>query len=376
MGVKDRIGEMYGFLKIIKKAIPPQHVKNKDTYWECICLYNNCGNIKIIRNSNLVFGSTTSCGCYHKKIIGYDLIDQIFGYLKVIKQVPIPKNVKKERYWECECLYNNCGNKKILTSSEIMKGQLTCGAHMNQINSIQIIEQSQLGSLRKVWENRYKNIDWEIFKILSQSSCFYCGLPAEKSNRFNVFLNRKRASDFSKENGFVCYNGLDRIDPIKGYIEENVVPCCRMCNTFKLTLSLEKLYVKISNLNNIPIVNIKTINNNLKLKEIFPYKPKNKNVIEARIDGIISGAKTRNLSFELTRHQAAEFLISSCAYCNEQPDPINGKFGGIDRIDNDKGYILENCFPACRNCNAGKNDNTLEEFLNWIIRIKNHQEIK
>lgn len=34
--------------------------------------------------------------------------------------------------------------------------------------------------------------------------------------------------------------GLDRVDSSKGYEESNIVPCCKVCNRIKWTLSQEE----------------------------------------------------------------------------------------------------------------------------------------
>lgn len=88
-------------------------------------------------------------------------------------------------------------------------------------------------------------------------------------------------------------------------------------------------------------------------------------------------AKQRNLSFMLTKEQCYTLLTSSCHYCDEIPS-IKYKSGakkfdtgtfvgaGIDRLDNSKGYILENCVSCCRRCNCGKWIQNKEDFLQWI----------
>lgn len=45
---------------------------------------------------------------------------------------------------------------------------------------------------------------------------------------------------------------------------------------------------------------------------------------------------------------------------------------GIDRLNNDKGYTVENIVSCCSICNKAKSNLTMEEFLAWIERIKIH----
>lgn len=54
---KDEIGNRYGRLTVIEKAI----IDNK-VFWKCKC---ECGNIKYVRGSQLRLGRVKSCGCVH-----------------------------------------------------------------------------------------------------------------------------------------------------------------------------------------------------------------------------------------------------------------------------------------------------------------------
>lgn len=45
------------------------------------------------------------------------------------------------------------------------------------------------------------------------------------------------------------------------------------------------------------------------------------------------------------------------------------KINGIDRIDSNKGYNLENSEPCCMTCNRAKNTMTKEEFLRWVSKV-------
>lgn len=49
---------------------------------------------------------------------------------------------------------------------------------------------------------------------------------------------------------------------------------------------------------------------------------------------------------------------------------------GIDRIDNNKGYTIDNVVPCCKMCNQAKNDYTLQEFQDWVEKIYNKMFIR
>lgn len=95
-------------------------------------------------------------------------------------------------------------------------------------------------------------------------------------------------------------------------------------------------------------------------------------------------AKQRGIKFNLTFIQLKQLIVKNCYYCEALPvhKPIRtvknknielrnrGIFAnGIDRKNNEIGYILNNCVPCCPECNYMKQDMNLENFLNKIIKI-------
>ena len=52
-------------------------------------------------------------------------------------------------------------------------------------------------------------------------------------------------------------------------------------------------------------------------------------------------------------------------------DKIGNEFyyNGVDRIDNNSGYDIDNCAPCCHQCNWAKKNLTKADFLNWIERV-------
>lgn len=70
--------------------------------------------------------------------------------------------------------------------------------------------------------------------------------------------------------------------------------------------------------------------------------------------------KKRGISSSMTREEWESFWQKPCEYCGNKIETI-----GIDRIDNTKGYALDNCNPCCSICNRTKGQLSLEEFRNW-----------
>lgn len=94
------------------------------------------------------------------------------------------------------------------------------------------------------------------------------------------------------------------------------------------------------------------------------------------------GAKRRGLPFEL---DLAEFITITklpCTYCGSPPslkvrrDRVRRPtpyMSGLDRIDNDKGYVQGNCAPCCTWCNEMKLHRTAESFLAHVEKIVSWQ---
>ncbi len=74
-------------------------------------------------------------------------------------------------------------------------------------------------------------------------------------------------------------------------------------------------------------------------------------------------AKARNLEWSIPFEIYRELILKSCTYCS---GPLPETKTGLDRIDNDKGYLTDNVVPCCRYCNQLRSDIfTYEEFIEF-----------
>lgn len=107
--------------------------------------------------------------------------------------------------------------------------------------------------------------------------------------------------------------------------------------------------------------------------------PNNGSLINKLIRNYKTSAKKRNISFELNNEQFKKLIKSNCYYCNSEPIIRKGeieyaksgefKRNGIDRLNNDIGYTIENSVPCCEICNRAKLKLTEKVFLNHIEKI-------
>ena len=79
-------------------------------------------------------------------------------------------------------------------------------------------------------------------------------------------------------------------------------------------------------------------------------------------------------SFELSLEEFQNIISQDCHYCGSPPNQFYKKkeakegmwYNGIDRKDNNMGYVTDNVFPCCKFCNWAKKDCPVDEFIEWL----------
>lgn len=94
-------------------------------------------------------------------------------------------------------------------------------------------------------------------------------------------------------------------------------------------------------------------------------------------------AAERGMVFSLSAQEFKILAQSNCEYCGEVPLQKNFAgcsntpfiHNGVDRVDNDVGYVHNNCVPCCKTCNAMKMALTKEQFFSHLLRIAAKQKL-
>lgn len=90
-----------------------------------------------------------------------------------------------------------------------------------------------------LWE-----LNQELFEELIFDNCFYCGISPSKvyngritlANKENILSERQKW----KEEGWIKFNGVDRMNNSIGYTRNNSVSCCYNCNQAKLDRTMDE----------------------------------------------------------------------------------------------------------------------------------------
>lgn len=91
-----------------------------------------------------------------------------------------------------------------------------------------------------------------------------------------------------------------------------------------------------------------------------------------------AAAKRRGLVFKLTKDEFRALTQQNCFYCGSQPREIKRPTGtltstclanGIDRVDNQIGYVMTNVVPCCFDCNHAKATLSQKQFLELANKV-------
>jgi len=199
-----------------------------------------------------------------------------------------------------------------------------------------------------------KQLKFEITKdafiIMVKLPCNYCGIIQEKG-----------------------FNGVDRLDSSKGYITENCVSCCEMCNMMKGCLGPNIFVNRVEHI----LTHLKIVEGNLHPEDFKEY-------INISYGGYKSRAKGRELEFTLSKELFNKTTNEDCYLCGKESNIIHKN--GLDRFDNSKGYIETNIKSCCGNCNFIKKDYDYDVFKDkckliycnkgHVYNIKNEETCK
>jgi hypothetical protein len=156
--------------------------------------------------------------------------------------------------WRYKC---DCG-KSIVVNGFKIHWRKSCGC-LNAENALK-----RGSSMRKydavtitceylMYKNNAKQRNWGVLqksdwlKIVMQP-CYYCGETDTRNRATMESYLRTRGKSLKPEEVKlyeVKMNGIDRVDSLRGYVLNNMVPCCGVCNRMKNNFSNDVFMDKI-----------------------------------------------------------------------------------------------------------------------------------
>jgi len=189
----------------------------------------------------------------------------------------------------------------------------------------------------------------------------YYKLRAEKCGiKWNI--SDDDAKKLFNESCYYCkeineLNGIDRLDNDKDYELNNIVSCCTMCNMMKKDMSEKTFYNKI----------IHILSNFLILDKLCYSEESFQNHYSATQSVYKKRAINKNIEYLLNDREYNIITNGLCYMCNKSSSKIH--INGIDRIDNNKSYKLDNCLSCCGDCNFIKNKYNIYDLIIKMYNI-------
>ena len=200
--------------------------------------------------------------------------------------------------------------------------------------------------------SKNKNLEFTIteydFASIAKEPCYYCG-EMEKIEVDGEMVER----------GF---NGLDRKDQTRGYVVDNCVSACNMCNVMKKSLHVDIFLKRVEHMIS---YNFPSEIDADRFPEVFC------NHFHSAFTDYVYRCKQKNRVIEISCDDFSQLQSEPCYLCGKCTTHLHKN--GIDRFDSGVGYVLKNCRPCCGECNYMKNDFDFQQFMDKLLAIYNHR---
>jgi len=178
-------------------------------------------------------------------------------------------------------------------------------------------------------------LPFELYHTIVTSPCYYCGIIQEKG-----------------------FNGIDRPDSTKGYVSNNALSCCQMCNFMKGDDSPNTFIHHAEH--------ILTHQNIIQGRRFDTKDTRRVSFTEYK-----KRAEKKEREFTLTEEMFEQEIIKDCYLCGKSN--TDSHYNGLDRFDSEKGYTEDNVLSCCGNCNYFKNNYLYEDVLEKCELIYNNK---
>jgi hypothetical protein len=183
-------------------------------------------------------------------------------------------------------------------------------------------------------KRREFNLSFEQFETIVKSPCFYCGIIQDKG-----------------------FNGIDKTDQTQGYVIENCVSCCKLCNFMKGAVDNITFLQRVEHI----------LKRNTMITGGNYYPDAFQNHQSVSYASYKQRAERMGLEFELTVEDFDKLILENCYICGKKTD--ENHTNGVDRFDNERGYTFHNSNACCGECNVMKNTTDYDVLLEQFKKI-------
>jgi hypothetical protein len=257
------------------------------------------------------------------------------------------KKAWKESNYEKVAMYCIQHRKKLIEddvdkfhshNAEVM--QKWRDSHPEKVQEMNEKQRNNIYKYYQVYKNSaiLKQLAFEIteeeYLSIVKSPCNYCGLLQEKG-----------------------FNGIDRLNSTIGYVSDNCVSCCAMCNYMKKSLHKD-IFVQC-------VEHIATYNKLVDGK-LYPNAFKN---YTPKYSSYKYSSNKKGFIFDISEVLFDNTTSKPCYMCGKLSTKEHKN--GLDRIDSSIGYIENNIYSCCGNCNYMKNIYSYKMFMDKCVMIYN-----
>lgn len=165
-------------------------------------------------------------------------VGKVFGYWTVVSRAE--NDQFNNARWNCRCV---CGNMGIVLGAHLRKGSSSSCGCFNKLRTRET-HSTDDSYFKRLFRNcksgaRVRNLDFclteEQYKELILKDCAYCG-DAPYEPRFYA----------RHDTGVFNCHGVDRVDNSVGYVLDNCVTACKLCNQIKMDATLEDFLTRVN----------------------------------------------------------------------------------------------------------------------------------
>ena len=238
------VGDRFGRLVVIEKR-EREFDSNHGGNFLCLC---DCGNKFLVHGDSLLDGSEKDCPILAP--------GSRRGKLTVLECLTPDNKKNRGGRWDCVCV---CGERMIKRGAYLKclyanRGHdcsvLAVPEVPSRANSDLSLQRFYLDHVSRRLDVGGDRLDFEAWYQIVSSPCVYCGgVDVRGCGGSKRIIYAHLYDGRPLEYGEVRINGIDRLDSDLGYIKDNIVSACALCNMMKGRYSASVFMDKVVHIN-------------------------------------------------------------------------------------------------------------------------------